>query len=255
MVQLVIRSFINCDESHGHLEYPEQLFLLRCKKDALQMVYNTDYAMKNRSFSHTKDRGEVEGTTKKMYRQKGTGGARHGTMRASQFRGGGITFGPKFALKRIKINKNLKFLAVLTLLNKHIERGSLFVFDELYCDSSRTKELNARLFAFFEKCVFENISSVELVGALKNQKYEFFLKKSGCVFVGDFDTENLEKSKNFLLASRNIVGLKSLNADSLNVSDLMNHGVVCIAKNSLVYVIEKFQNKLLRDKLLKVNLG
>ena len=220
------------------------------------MVYSVDYAMKNRSFSHTKDRGEVEGTTKKMYRQKGTGGARHGTMRASQFRGGGITFGPKFSLKRIKINKNLKFLAVLTALNKHIARGSLFIFDKLSCSSLKAKEFNIRLFTFFQNCIFDNCLEKQLLigpnAKIKNQKYEIFLKKTGCIFIDRFNINDVEESRNFLFASRNIVGLKSLNAESLNISDLMNYGVVCMTKDALINVIEKFQSKLFRTKELKV---
>ena len=87
---------------------------------------------------------------------------------------------------------------------------------------------------------------------IKNQKYEIFLKKTGCIFIDRFNINDVEESRNFLFASRNIVGLKSLNAESLNISDLMNYGVVCMTKDALINVIEKFQSKLFRTKELKV---
>lgn len=236
MVQLVVRSLSNANEDYGQFDYSEQLFLLRCKNNALHMVYNTDYAMRNRSFSHTKDRGEVEGTTKKMYRQKGTGGARHGTARASQFRGGGVTFGPKFALRTIKINRNLKLLAVLTMLNKHIERGSLIVLNNVFCQSHKTKDLNNMLSKF--------ISNLFDGNDVKRVDLQSFLKKNRVLFVDKFDSSS--ESKNFLLASRNIVGVKSLDFDYLNIFDVFHHKVICITVDALNNLLERFQNRLLK---------
>ncbi len=155
MVQLVVRSFLDSGTNVDSIDYPDQLLSLRCKDNALQMVYQAEYAMRNRSFSHTKDRGEVSGTTKKMYRQKGTGGARHGSRRVSQFRGGGVTFGPKFALRKIKVNKNLRLLVVLTALNKHIDRGSLIVLDALHASSYKTKELSVSMIALYTSCLLQ----------------------------------------------------------------------------------------------------
>jgi large subunit ribosomal protein L4 len=253
MIQLTVKNLSDYNQDYDHIEYPDQLFLLRCKNEALQFVYSVDCAIKSLSFSHTKDRGEVAGTTKKMYRQKGTGGARHGTMRASQFRGGGVTFGPKFSTKRIKINKNLKSLAVLTALNKHIERGSVFVVNDLFVTSYKTKEFNLKIKNFFSNSIEKNSKITELVknklkSTLGLDEFKSILKKYGFLFIDSVRDEYDESFKNFLLASKNIIGSKYIDVNSLNISDLMNYGVIYITKDAILKIIERFQNKLFKNK-------
>ena len=75
------------------------------------------------------------------------------------------------------------------------------------------------------------------------------------LFIDNFFLNNSVESKNFLLASRNIIGLSSIDSDALNIFHLMNNRVVFIAKDALINLIEKFQGKLLNGKELKVNIG
>jgi large subunit ribosomal protein L4 len=230
MIQLVVKNIFK-NEEDGKLDFPENLSSLRCADRSIQMVYSVDLAMRKKSFAHTKERGDVSGTTKKVYRQKGTGGARHGTLRASQFRGGGVTFGPRFSERKIRINKKLRALAVLTCLNKHINRGSLFVVNDLKIDNFKTKNSLDKLRTFFST-KFNN----------ENFDIEIFLKKTGCLFV---DSVNLNDNvRNFSLSLRNVIGIKLIDDNAINVTDFLFHGVICVTLDALKKIIARFYEKL-----------
>jgi len=231
MIRLVVKNIFNIEEDKGDFDFPENLSSLRCTNRSIQMVYSVDLALRKRSFAHTKERGDVSGTTKKVYRQKGTGGARHGTLRASQFRGGGVTFGPRFSERKIRINKKLRVLAVLTCLNKHIDRGSLIVVNDLKADNFKTKNTISSLQHFFSKKFGDESFNVES-----------FLKKSGCLFVDSVSAN--DDVRNFALSSRNVVGVKLIDENALNVTDFLSHGVVCMTLDALKKAITRFYEKL-----------
>ena len=230
MIRLDIKSLFKENYEPKFLEFPEELTSLKCTGRSIQMVYSVDLANRKGSFAHTKDRGEVSGTTKKMYRQKGTGGARHGSARVGQFRGGGIIFGPKFSERKIRINKKLRALATLTCINKHIARGSLMVLDGLNTDCRKTKNTFASLGNFFFK---------ELSNPVKEIKG--FLLKTGCLFIDSKDEKTL--NNNFSKSSRNLGGLKYITDSSVNVTDLLRHGVVCVTADAMNKIILSFSGK------------
>lgn len=222
MIQLDIKSIFKSVPDTGIFDFSDDLYSKRCKDTLIAMVYNVDLANSKKSFAHTKDRGEVSGTTKKMYRQKGTGGARHGSARVSQFRGGGIVFGPRFSKRKISINKKSRAFAILTCLNKHIERGSLLVVNNFNTESFKTKSTLSALKSFF----YTDLTS-------ENLNIRDFLVKKGCLFIGDINAD-----KNFLLSSRNIIGLKYLSDSHLNLRDLLFSGIICIAQDALSKIVK-----------------
>jgi large subunit ribosomal protein L4 len=229
MIQLIVKDIFNLAADVETFDFPDTLASLNCKNSALRMVYNTDLILQYKSCSHTKDRGEVSGTTKKMYRQKGTGGARHGSARVSQFRGGGVTFGPRFAKRFVKINKKLRNLALLTCYNKHIARNTIVVLKDLYCEKAKTKETFNLLSSAFSK--LRNERSVPTLE----------LGKSRCLFA---DQTKINETKNFYLSSRNIVGLNLVEDKNISVLDLIKADMIFVTKVSLDAIVRRFQEKL-----------
>lgn len=230
MIQLDVKNIFGEVSNPTTFEFPEELISMKCTDRSIQTVYLVDLSNRKGSFASTKDRGEVSGTTKKMYRQKGTGGARHGSARVGQFRGGGVIFGPKFSERRIRINKKLRSLAVLTCLNKHVARGSLMLLDSLDSENLKTKKTFEHLSRFF---------SQEL-----NQQYsetKSFMLKTGCLFV-DMKSGGTSRS-NFAISSRNLPGVKCVMDASINVTDLLRHGVVFVTLDAMRKIIALFYEK------------
>ncbi len=154
----------------------------------------------------TKGRSEVSGGGRKPYRQKGTGNARQGSIRAPHYRGGGIVFGPTPRDYSFKINKKERRLALKTALSEKLAEKKLVVVDTLELVSTKTKDA---------------ISMLET------------LKLSGKVlFVSSHDAEKL------YLATRNLGNIAVLMADELNVYDIVNADVMVCDEDTMKYVEE-----------------
>ncbi|MDR1173506.1 MAG: 50S ribosomal protein L4 [Puniceicoccales bacterium] len=154
-----------------------------------------------------KDRGEVSGTGKKPYRQKGTGMARQGSKRSPIWAGGGVVFGPKPRDYSQKVNKRVKRLALMRALSDKALEGTLFVVDKLTCDEPKTKKFNILL----EKA-FQNGS---------------------ILFVDD------NFNANFVLASRNIERVFMIDSNSLNAFDVVRHRNVIISDSAVKAVVAR----------------
>lgn len=228
MVKLNIINIFDNDNknapSTNFIDFPEELLSIKCAKKAVQMVYYVDYAIKHHSTAHTKERWAVSGTTKKTYKQKGTGKARHSTLRAAQFRGGGITFGPIYAEKKMKINKNARTVATLACLNDHVKRGTIFVVDNFSLNEPKTKKAFAALSNLLN---YNNISNS--------------LQSIGCLLVGD--SNDLSYS-NFALATKNLIGVKFISDKHINVTDFLCHGIIVMTRSALENVIHNFNAKM-----------
>ncbi len=154
----------------------------------------------------TKGRSEVSGGGRKPYRQKGTGNARQGSIRAPHYRGGGIVFGPTPRSYSIKMNKKERGLALRTALSSKYKEGKLVVIDSLELASSKTKD------------ALELLKSLSLEGKT--------------LFVSSHDAEKL------YLATRNLGNVAVIMADELNVYDIVNaDNLVCDA-DTINYVEE-----------------
>jgi large subunit ribosomal protein L4 len=170
------------------------------------------YLANQRQGTHkSKERNEVSGTTKKLKRQKGTGGARAGSMKSPVFVGGGRVFGPRPRDYSFKLNKKLKRLARLSALSYKAKNNGIMVIEDLRFDAPKTSEM------------------VSIINNLKITD-----KKTLLVLP--------ETNKNVYLSSRNLQGYKVVTASDLNTYDILNAQNLLIAEGSFPVI----ENKLLK---------
>lgn len=154
----------------------------------------------------TKGRSEVSGGGRKPYRQKGTGNARQGSIRAPHYRGGGIVFGPTPRSYSFKTNRKERRLALKTALSEKLAEKKLIVVDSLVLESTKTKD------------------AIKLLETLK--------ATGKVLFVSAGDAENL------YLATRNLVNSAVIMADELNVYDIVNADTLVMDSDTVEYVEE-----------------
>ena len=154
----------------------------------------------------TKVRSEVSGGGRKPYRQKGTGNARQGSIRAPHYRGGGIVFGPTPRSYSFKTNRKERRLALKTALSEKFAEKNLIVVDSLVLESVKTKD------------AIKLLETLKLTGKV--------------LFVSAGDAENL------YLATRNLGNVAVVMADELNVYDIVNADMVVMDSDTVNYVEE-----------------
>lgn len=129
------------NEKAGTVELPDEIFAVKWNPDLVHQVLTVQLANRRKILADTKDRSEVSGGGRKPWRQKGTGRARHGSIRSPLWRGGGVTFGPlkerKFSRK---INKKMKKLAIFEVLSRKLQEKEIKVVDDLNIKSRKTKD-------------------------------------------------------------------------------------------------------------------
>ena len=129
-------------QATGTLELDSAIFGVKPKPAILHEAVVAQRANARVAIAHTKTRGEISGGGKKPWKQKGTGRARHGSIRSPIWRGGGITFGPRSNRNfSKKINSKVKRQAILMALSDKVASGALFVLEALAADVSKTKEV------------------------------------------------------------------------------------------------------------------
>ncbi|MCX4364984.1 MAG: 50S ribosomal protein L4 [Bacilli bacterium] len=154
----------------------------------------------------TKGRSEVSGGGRKPYRQKGTGNARQGSIRAPHYRGGGIVFGPTPRNYTFKMNKKERRLALKTALTEKLAEKKLVVVDSLEVKSTKAKD------------AIQMLKTLKLEGKV--------------LFVSTHDAENL------YLATRNLGYTAVIMADELNVYDIVNADYLVCDEDTMNYVEE-----------------
>jgi len=178
----------------GSTELPDELFAVKPRADILARVVHWQLA-KRRSGNHKiKGMGEVSGTTKKPYRQKGTGNARQGSLRAPQFRTGGVVHGPVVRSHEYSLNKKVRRLGLICALSRKAEEGKLVVLDSA-AHAPKTADLAKKLKALGWTSALIIDSAVD---------------------------------DGFLKASRNLHKIDALPVVGANVYDILNHGVLAI---------------------------
>jgi large subunit ribosomal protein L4 len=144
-MKLTVRNLDN--QEIGDMELADEVFGLPVRRDILARVVNWQLA-KRRSGAHkTKGIGEIRGTTKKPYKQKGTGRARQGSLRSPQFRGGARIFGPVVRSHAFDLQKKVRRLGLKIALSAKQDEGKLVVIDAAHIGEAKTKALRARLAA------------------------------------------------------------------------------------------------------------
>lgn len=125
----------------GSIELSDAIFGLDVRKDLIQRCVNWQLAKRQAGTHKAKDRAEIARTGKKMYKQKGTGGARHGSARVPQFRGGGRAFGPVVRSHAFDLPKKVRALALKHALSAKAKDGGLVVLDNANLEAAKTKTL------------------------------------------------------------------------------------------------------------------
>src|SRR3954471_11105547 len=128
-------------EAAGSVELPDAIFGLTPRTDLIQRCIVWQLAKRQRGTHKVKNRAEINRTGKKMYRQKGTGSARHGSGRANLFRGGGRAFGPVVRSHAIDLPKKVRALALRHALSAKAQDGGIIVIDNAAVDQGKTKIL------------------------------------------------------------------------------------------------------------------
>jgi large subunit ribosomal protein L4 len=149
----------------------------------------------------SKGRSEVAGSRKKLFRQKGTGNARAGSLQSPVRRHGGVAFGPVPRSHEISVNKKVKKKALASAIAMKLKNNELLVVEDLKLPDHKTKNL---------------------VSILQNLKME----KALVVYA--------EEDRNFVLASRNLQSLKCVHSSGVNVYDVLNHQNIIVTKDALL---------------------
>ena len=194
----------------GSIELPDAIFgIEEIRGDILQRVITWQLA-KRRSGNHkVKVRNEVSRTSKKMYKQKGTGGARHGSRRAAQFVGGARAHGPVVRSHAFDLPKKVRALALRHALSSKAKDGSLIVVDNVTLADPKTASLRERL------------GKIGITHAL--------------VIAG------AEVDTNFKLAARNIPNVDVLPNAGLNVYDVLRRRTLVLTKDAVEAIQARFQ--------------
>ena len=180
--------------SAGTLELPDEIFAAAPRADIMARVVHWQQSKRRAGTHKTKGMGEVQGPTKKPYKQKGTGNARQGRLRAPQFRTGGVVHGPVVRDHGYDLPKKVRRLGLISALSQKQAEGKLIVLDAAN-GGAKTKELAAKL---------------KVLGW-----------KSALIIDRAVD-------EGFLKASRNIIGVDVLPTIGANVYDILRHDVLAV---------------------------
>jgi len=145
-MKLTVRNLDN--EEVGDIELADEVFGLPVRRDILARVVNWQLAKRRAGTHKAKGISDISGTTKKPYKQKGTGRARQGSLRSPQFRGGARIFGPVVRSHEFDLQKKVRRLGLKTALSAKQAEGKLIVIDAAHIDEAKTKALRSRLDAF-----------------------------------------------------------------------------------------------------------
>lgn len=197
-------------KSSGTFALPKEIFGAKINHSLLTQAIRVYTNNQKGHFGNTKTRGEVEGSTRKIFKQKGTGRARHGSIRANIFVGGGVVFGPKTRKVILDLPQKMKKAALLSALSLKAKEGEVKALSGLDKASGKTKEM------------------VALLKALET--------KSALVLTGGKDDQAMR-------ATKNIKGVNFLSADKVNVFEVISHKSLILTKEAAGSLEEKLTHE------------
>ncbi len=193
----------------GSVSLSDDIFGLEPRTDIIQRCVNWQLAKRQRGTHKTKDRNDIMRTGKKMYGQKGTGGARHGSARAPNFRGGARVFGPVVRSHAIDLPKKVRALALRHALSSKAKDGGIVVIENASLQEAKTRALAAH----FGKLGLDNALIVD--GA--------------------------EVDANFRTAARNIPNIDVLPVQGINVYDILRRKTLVLTKAAVEALEARFK--------------
>jgi len=184
------------------VELPEEIFGVTPNEHCVYLAVKAYNASQRQGTHKAKERGEVSRTTKKFKRQKGTGGARAGSLRSPIFKGGGTVFGPRPRNYRIKLNDKVKKVARYSALSDKAQKGGITVIENFSFDTPKTKNF------------------VNMLGSLgmTDKKVLFVLE---------------DYNDNIYLSGRNIPQSQIVTASDLNTYEILNANQVVLLEGSI----------------------
>ncbi|HET6184836.1 MAG TPA: 50S ribosomal protein L4 [Acetobacteraceae bacterium] len=204
-MQVAIRTLDNTEA--GTAELPDELFAATPRADIMARVVHWQLAKRRAGTHKVKGLSEVQGTTKKPYRQKGTGNARQGSLRAPQFRKGGVVHGPVVRSHEYRLNKKVRRLGLISALSQKQAEGKLIILEAARAaEGAKTRELARKLKALGWKSALIVDRAVDA---------------------------------DFLRASRNIPGVDVLPTIGANVYDILRHDVLAITVPAIAGLAER----------------
>jgi large subunit ribosomal protein L4 len=196
-------------KASGTVALPDEIFGLEPRADILQRMVRYQLSKRQAGTHKTKMRGEISATTKKMYKQKGTGRARHGAKSAPQFRGGGRAFGPVVRSHAHDLPKKVRALALKHALSDKARGEKLIVLADTKVKAPKTKALAAQF------------AKLGLLNALI--------------------IDGAAVEENFALAARNIVGVDVLPVQGINVYDILRRDTLVLTRAAVDALTERFK--------------
>ena len=195
--------------SAGEVELNDAIFGLEPRRDLIQRMVRYQLLKRRAGTHHVQDRSEVTVTGKKMYKQKGTGNARHGDKSVPLWRGGGKAFGPKPRSHAIELPKKVRALALRHALSAKAQDGGIIVLDKVAMAEGKTKALQSHL---------------DKLG-LKN-----------ALFI-----DGAEVDAGFRLAARNIPDIDVLPVQGINVYDILRRHTLVLTKAAVEALEARFK--------------
>ncbi|MBI78522.1 MAG: 50S ribosomal protein L4 [Rhodospirillaceae bacterium] len=197
------------NKKSGSLDLDETVFGIEVRKDILARMVNYQLAKRRGGNHKTKTIGEIRGTTAKPWNQKGTGRARAGSRRATQFRGGQTVFGPVVRSHEQSLNKKVRKLALKTALSSKQASGKLIILDQEKLDDPKTNNLS------------KNLSAIGVDSAL--------------IVAG------IEIDSNFAKAAANIPQIDVLPQQGANVYDILRRDKLVLTREAVTQLVERLK--------------
>ena len=200
---------ISGKETGAKVQLPESVFGIEPNDHAIYLDVKQYLANQRQGTHKSKQRNEIAGSTRKLYKQKGTGGARAGSIKSPLFNGGGRVFGPQPRDYSFKLNKKLKSLARKSALAYKAKDNNVVVLEDFNFDTTKTKNYTSLLAAL-------NVGTQKTLLVLPAQ------------------------NNNIYLSSRNVQKTKVISAADLNTYDVLNAGVLVLTADSVKTLEEAF---------------
>ncbi|MDE5803403.1 MAG: 50S ribosomal protein L4 [Lachnospiraceae bacterium] len=199
----------------GTIELSDAVFGAKINEHLVHMAVVQHLANKRQGTQKAKTRSEVSGGGRKPWRQKGTGHARQGSIRAPQWKGGGVVFAPVPRDYSFKLNKKEKRAALTSVLTSKVNDNKLIVVDELQFDEIKTKKF---------KAVMDNLNAGKALVVLSK------------------DNITDDRYKNVVFSARNLPEVKTAMTNTINVYDVVNADKLVITKAAVEKIEEVYGN-------------
>ena len=198
---------IKGEKTGRSVDLPDEIFAVEPNNHVIYLAVKQYLAAQRQGTAKVKTRLEVKGSSKKLHRQKGTGGSRKGNIRNPLYKGGGTIFGPKPRDYDFKLNYKVKGLAKVSALSTKVKENSLLVVEDVKLDTPKTKEV---------------------AGMLKSLKAG---NKKVLVLTG-------EQDHNFQLSFRNLPNVTGYQFNDMNTYDIVNSNVVVLTESAVKSIVE-----------------